>query len=195
MANPHETAIDLLRRAHAELMRGRGESGEENFTPGKGEARMAAEQAHSGGHGNVKSAEPQGMGKNAPDDRVPDIQEGSEPTVLKGTGPVPSRGHEYSALAGPAARSGELGDIRRQAALKELEKERSSEGNKESVARAPEPHGEGRVGEVKAPAKAPADENKKAEFEGVPPFAKEPLGGDGWGKARVKVKEMYAARK
>ncbi|HXJ92619.1 MAG TPA: hypothetical protein VMT20_07020 [Terriglobia bacterium] len=189
----HEEAIALMERAKKELERGRGQSGEITASPGEKEARMAAEQGHDGGAGNKTSNKPGSAG--APDRAADSAEESRGSQNLTGHGPVPSAGNRRSALAGPAAASGELADIRRQAALKELEKERSSEGNKESVAPAPAAEGEGRIGEVKAPAKGPPDRNKKAEFEGVPPFAKEPLGGDGWGKAAQKAREMFAAKK
>ncbi len=194
MANAHETAMELIARAHAELMRGRGEGGEMT-SPGQKEARMSAEQGHDGGAGNKLSNRPQGDMGNAPD-KPADSAENSKGTQnLSGHGPVPSGGNRRSAKAGPPAVAGVLSDIRRQAALKELEKERSSGGNKFSNTPGPAAEGEGRVGDVKAPAKAPADKNKRAEFEGVPPFSKESLGGDGWGKAAMKARQMFAAKK
>ncbi len=173
-------------------MRGRGQGGE-IMSPGQKEARMGAEQGHDGGKGNKITNEPGSAG--APD-RPADVQEasrGSENT--SGTGPAPSAGNRRSALSGPAAASGELADIRRQAALKELEREKSSEGNKESVSKAPEAPAGKRVGDVRPPAGEPPDKNQRAEFEGVPPFAKETLGGDGWGKAAMKARQMFAAKK
>ena len=190
----HEEAIALMERAKQELMRGRGES-RVITSPGQKESRMAAEQGHDGGAGNKLSNRPQGDMGNAPD-RAPDVQANSKGSQnLSGHGPVHSAGNRRSTLPGPPAVSGVLSDIRRQAALKELEKERSSAGNKVSNSPGSAPGNEKRIGDVKAPVKAPADRNKKAEFEGVPPFSKESLGGDGWGKAAAKAREMYAAKK
>ncbi len=194
MASPHETAMELIARAHAELMRGRGE-GPGVPSPGQKEARMSAEQGHDGGAGNKISNRPQGDMGNKPDAPADSAENSKGTQNLSGHGPVPSGGNRRAGMPGPPAVSGVLSDIRRQAALKELEKERSSAGNAISNSKGPAPEGEGRVGDVKAPAKAPADRNKKAEFEGVPPFAKESLGGDGWGKAAMKARQMFAAKK
>lgn len=83
--------------------------------------------------------------------------------------------------------------IRRIAANNELTKR--SDGNKESVAPAPPaPSNKKRVGDVKAPVEPKTDGNRLVA-EGVPPFAKESLSGDGWTRASAKAREMFAAKK
>jgi hypothetical protein len=195
MASAHEEAIALMERAKKEIERGRGLGGEISQSPGMQEARMSAEQGHDGGAGNKLSNRPQGDMGNKPDRPADSAENSKGDQNLSGHGPVPSGGNRRSAKPAPHAVSGVLSDIRRQAAIKELEKERSSAGNAISNSPGPAPEGEGKVGDVRPPAKAPPDKNKKAEFEGVPPFAKEGLGGDGWGKAAAKAREMYAAKK
>jgi len=189
----HEEAIALMERAKQELERGRGMSGSITASPGEKEAKMAAEQGHDGGAGNKTSNRPGSAG--APD-KPADVQENSKGSQnLSGHGPAPSAGNRRSALAGPAAASGVLNDIRRQAALKELEKERSSGGNAHSNTPGSAEPGKAH-GDVKAPAPPPPEANKGAPgFEGQPPFTKESLSGDGWGKAALKAKQMYAAKK
>ncbi len=186
----HESTVALLSRVAGSL--GPKASEDSVSSPGRKEAQMAAESGHDGGGGNTRSNRP---GAADVGDPAPDQHEAASPSQMRGAGPVPSSGNIRSNLGGPSAQSGVIGDIRRQAALKELESGKSSGGNERSNPPAPPARKGTKEGDVKAPAKAPADTNKGAEFEGVPPFAKESIGGDGWSKAREKTKEMVAARK
>jgi len=189
----HETTVELLKRVEGDVGK-RGGKALQPPSPGAREAQGAAERSmpaevnHDGGGGNTRSNRPGSA--DIPDPAV-NMHDKSEPSVLHGTGPVPSGGNLVSNLSAEEMPKG-IVDIRRMAALKELEKGPSSEGNAESVTPAPAPARGARVGDVKAPAKPPADTNKGAAFEGVPPFTKEPLAGDGWTRARQKAKEMFA---
>lgn len=193
----HESTIDLLKRVQGDITTRGGKAEPSGYeTIGKTEAKNAAERTmpgeanHDGGKGSVKTNEP---GKADIPDEVADQHGGSGP--LSGAGPVRSGGNILSAMAGPAAASGELGDIRRQAAIKELERAPSSEGNRDSNDASPFPPASQRVGDVKAPGGEPADKNKGSGFEGVPAFSKESLSGDGWSRARAKSKDMWAKAK
>ena len=103
-------------------------------------------------------------------------------------------GNRRSNPPGPRAPSGVLSDIRRMAILKDLEKQRSSGGNAKANSPGSAPSNMKKVGDVKAPAQEPPDKNKGAEFEGTPPFSKESLGGDGWGKAAEHARQMFAEK-
>ena len=185
-----ESPTDLIRRALAEIEKGKA-SEPVGQTFGAKEAVLAAEHGHDGGKGAVKTNEPGSAG--APE-KAPNPQEDSKGNEnITGTGPVPSAGNRRSALPGPPAQSGVV-DIRRMAAMKELESEKSSGGNKFSNTPGKEMPPSERVGNVQAPAGEPPDRNK-ALVEGVPPFSKESLSGDGWGKAAAKAKQMFAAKK
>lgn len=89
--------------------------------------------------------------------------------------------------AGPAAA---LAVIRHIAASQAI----ASDGNKESVKNAPPAaSNDARVGDVHAPAKAPADRNT-ARPEKRPPFAGEPLSGDGWGRAADAARKQLRGK-
>ena len=191
----HESNIALLQRVGKEIKRGKGNA--TNDSPGQKEAKaaaqvnMAAEEGHSGGEGNKTTNAPGSFGGN---EDVADPQDGSS-GPLKGAGPVPSDGHLHSNLTGAVARSGVV-DIRKEAAIKALESEKSSGGNAHSNTPGSAPGNEKRIGDVPSPAKDPADKNTNGDgFEGSPPLAgKDSLKGDGWGRAREKSKQMFAAR-
>jgi hypothetical protein len=189
----HEGNIALLARVKADIERGKGS----NTSIGSREAtaaaqrNMPAETGHDGGKGETKTNEP---GSANPGDRAADVQEESKGPMTS-AGPPPSDGHLTSNMTA-AAMPGGVVDMRRMAAMKELEKGPTSEGNKESNSPGKAMANEKRIGDVKAAAKSPGDKNTEGDgFEGVPPFAKESLGGDGWGKAAQKARQMYAAKK
>jgi hypothetical protein len=196
-APEHEENIALLKRVAGEIAKGHGG---DKISPGQHEAKAAAqknmpsEENHSGGEGNKTTNAPGSFGDN---EDVAEPSENSTGTENMATAKVAaSGGHLESNLRGPAAASGKLPDMRRQAALKDLEKGPTSEGNKESNPPGKAGGNEKRIGDVKPAAKTPPDKNKGGDdFEGVPPFAKESLQGDGWNKAREKAKQMYASSK
>jgi hypothetical protein len=200
----HETNVALLARIKSELEKGHGS---DKATPGMQEAHaaaqrgMPAEQAHSSGDGQAKSNEPgPGLARNEP---VVDIHEGSpEERKIQSAGPVPSRGALVTNDSGPAAASG-VAEIRKLAAAKEMSRPdskfppitKSGDGNKESNLHGDAPANTGRIGNVKAPAKAPPDKNRTGDqFEGTPAFAKESLAGDGFQKAGLKARQMWAKK-
>jgi hypothetical protein len=194
----HESNIALLQRVKGEIAKGHGG---DTISPGQREAssaaqkNMPAEENHSGGEGNKTTNAPgSGFPKSEP---VADIQaDGTGHDVAISGGPEPSDGQVHSNLSGPAAASGKLPDMRRQAALKDLEKGPTSEGNKESNPPGKAGANDKRIGDVETNGKEPPDKNKGDDgFEGVPPFAKESLSGDGWTRANAKAKQMYAAKK
>ena len=193
----HEPNIALLKRVSAELQKGHGG---DKISPGQREAsaaaqkNMASEEGHDGGKGNAKTNEPGSFGDN---EDVAEPSANSKGTQNMATAKVAdSGGHLESNLRGPAAKTGVLPDMRRQAALKDLEKGPTSGGNTKSNTPGDAAANEKRIGDVKPAAKAPADKNKGGDgFEGVPPFAKEALSGDGWSKAGAKAKQMFAAKK
>ena len=118
-----------------------------------------------------------------------------EEAKLKDVASVPSRGNTISAQPGPPAQSGVV-EIRRMAAMKELEAARSSGGNAHSNTPGPPPEKENRIGDVKAPAASPPDKNKTGdEWEGNPAggVVAEKLAGDGWTRAREKAKKIAPA--
>jgi hypothetical protein len=192
----HESTISLLQRVAGDIGPRKGKA-EPSDTPGSREARGAAERsmpseaAHDGGDGQRRSNKPgsASIPDSAADQR--DKSEGDPGAHMTGTGPVKSGGNLVSTLAGEAMPNGVV-NMRRAAAIRGLESGDTSDGNKQSVSPAPRPIAEGRVGDVKAPAKDPADKNT-GSFEGVPPFAKEPLSGDGWTRAREKARKMAPA--
>jgi hypothetical protein len=193
----HEPNIALLKRVSAEISKGKGG---DTISPGQREAsaagqkNMPAEEGHSGGEGNKTTNAPGSFGDN--EDVAEPSANSHGTTDMASAKSAPSSGHLESNLRGPAAKTGVLPDIRRQAALKELESEKSSGGNAKSNSPGSAGSNEKRIGDVKPAAKAPGDSNKGGDgFEGVPPFAKEALSGDGWNKARSKAKEMFAAKK
>lgn len=191
----HEPAIAMLARVKGEIERGKGNN--TAMSPGKREARNAAEtrmtgeENHTGGEGNKTTNAP---GSAGGPDRAPDIHtESSGEENMTGTGPIPSRGNLVSNLAGPPARSGVV-EMRRMAAAKGLESGSTSGGNRRSNPPGKADSNEARIGDVKAPAKAPADKNTEGDgFEGKPPFSGEQLRGDGWTKAREKARTLAPA--
>jgi hypothetical protein len=191
----HESTTALLARVAGDIgpRKGKAEDSSVADSPGRQAARevsMPSEANHDGGEGNKTTNAP-----GSPDipDPVADQHDKSYPSQMSGTEPVRSGGNILSAMPGPKAQSGELPDIRRTASLAALEKGKSSAGNAISNARGmAEPNSE-RMGDVKAPAKAPPDKNT-GSYEGTPPFAKESLSGDGWSKAGAKAKQMWAKK-
>lgn len=193
----HEPNIALLKRVAAEIASGHGG---DTISPGQKEAsaaaqkNMPAEEGHDGGKGSVKTNEP---GSARQGDAVAEPSSNSRGTQNMANAEVKDTdGHVTSNFPGPAARTGVLPDMRRQAALKELEKGPTSGGNNRSNPEQPFPPASKRIGDVETGGKSPADKNKGGDgFEGVPPFAKESLSGDGWSRANAKAKQMYAAKK
>jgi hypothetical protein len=190
-SSEHESNIALLKRVKGEIEKGKGG---DKVSPGQAEASAAAqrnmpsEEGHDGGKGSIKTNEPGSFNTN---EEVVDPQDASK-GPLSGAGPVPSEGHLRSNLTGAVARGG-IVEMRRMAASKGLEAGKTSEGNKESNPSQPEPPASKRIGDVKAAAKAPGDKNTEGDgFEGVPPFAKESLKGDGWTRAAEKAKKLVA---
>jgi hypothetical protein len=191
----HESNIKLLQRVKGEIDKGKG--GDTITSPGRKEAmgaaqkNMPSEENHDGGEGNKTTNKPGSFGGN---EDVADPQDASK-GPMTGAGPAPSDGHLRSNLTGDAARGG-IVEMRRMAAAKGLEAGKTSEGNKESNPPGKAGGNEKRIGDVKAPAKDPADKNTEGDgFEGVPPFAKETLSGDGWTRAREKARKLAPAAK
>jgi hypothetical protein len=187
----HETNIALLARVKGEIEKGKGG---DTISPGRREAasvqkNMPSEEDHDGGEGNKTTNRPGSFPGNEPP-ADPQANSSGERT-LTNAGPAPSDGHLRSTLTGEVARGG-IVDMRRQAAIKGLEDGRTSEGNKDSNPPGKAGPNEKRIGDVGTPAKEPADRNT-GEFEGVPPFAKESLSGDGWTRAREKARKMAPA--
>lgn len=193
----HESNIELLNRVKGEIQKGQKTPDSIGTKEAKAAAQkgMPAEQSHSPGGGNTRSNEPgSGLARNEP---VVDLHSGSaEERKMASAGPVPSRGSTVSNAPGPAAPSG-IVEIRRMAALKDLEAGRSSEGNKESVAPAPTPAKGDRIGNVAAPAAAPPDRNRTGDlWEGNPAgglAGAEKLSKDGWTRAREKARKIAPA--
>jgi hypothetical protein len=192
----HESNISLLKRVAGEIKRGKGDA--TNDSPGAREARaaaqvnMGAEEGHDGGDGNKTSNRP---GSFATNEETVDPQDASKGTrTMSGTGPVPSEGHLRSNLTAAAAPSGVI-DIRRGAALKALESERSSGGNAHSNRPGNAPGNEKRIGDVESSGKTPLDRNKGSFDDGKVPLAgKDSLAGDGWGKAAARAKKLAPSR-
>lgn len=93
----------------------------------------------------------------------------------------------------PAGPEAILATIRRIAANGEIT--RRSDGQKDSVRKPPmAPANAKKVGDVTATTEEVPDKNK-GMVEGVPPFAKESLSGDGWTRASAKARQMFAAKK
>lgn len=189
----HESNIKLLQRVKGEIDKGKG--GDTITSPGRREAQGAAqknmpsEENHDGGEGNKTTNAPGSFRGNEQAANPQDASKGP----LTGAGPAPSDGHLRSTLTGEVARGG-IVEMRRMAAAKGLEAGRTSEGNKESNPPGSAPGNEKRIGDVGAPGKGPADRNTNGDgFEGVPPFAKESLMGDGWTKAREKARKLAPA--
>lgn len=199
----HESNIALLARVKKDIERGK-DSGT-SISPGKREAmqaaqkNMSAETGHSGGEGQKRSNEPAGI--PARSEPVADIHADSSEERKMQAGPAPSRGQFQTVAAAPSAASG-VQDIRRMAAAKELSRpdtkfppvKRSGDGNKHSNLPGPEAASEKRIGDVRPPAKAPADKNTGEGFEGTPPFAKQSLSGDGWKGAAMRARQMWAKK-
>lgn len=187
----HESNIKLLQRVGSEIKRGKGDA--TNDSPGSREAQaasqknMPAEENHSGGEGNKTTNAP---GQFDDNEEVADPQDASK-GPNKSAGPVPSDGNLHSNLTASLMPKGVV-DIRRGAALAALEKGPSSEGN--AISNTPGSAGgnEKRIGDVTMSGKTPNDRNT-GEFEGTPPFGKEPLKGDGWTTAREKAKKLAPA--
>ena len=191
----HETNIALLKRVAGEIQKGKGgDSIGHQEAKAASQKNMPAEENHDGGKGSVKTNEPGSFGDN---EDVAEPSANSSGTQNMATAKVAdSGGHLESNLRGPAARTGVLPDMRRQAALKDLEKGPTSGGNNRSNPPGKAGGNEKRIGDVKPAAKTPPDRNKGGDdYEGVPPFAKESLSGDGWSKAKEKAKQMYASSK
>jgi len=192
----HEPNIKLLQRVAADVKRGK--ASDTSNSPGAREARaaaqtnMAAEEGHDGGEGNKTTNRPGSFGSNG---HAVDPQENSRGTEsITGSGPVPSEGHLRSNLTGPAARRGVV-DIRRGAALKALESEKSSAGN--AISNSPGHAGgnEARIGDVKSPAGTPPDRNTNAGgFEKVPQELGKDNVGKGWGKAAAAARKLAPSR-
>lgn len=191
----HEANVKLLQRVASELKRGK--ASDTASSPGAREAHaaaqtnMAAEEGHSGGEGNKTTNAPGSARRGEP---VANPQENSRGTVnTTRTGPDRSAGNVRSVLAGPAARSGVV-DIRRGAAIKALEAERSSAGNAHSNAPGHAAGNEARIGDVRPPASAPADRNTNASsFEGAPNEIGKDVTGDGFARARQLAKKLAPA--
>jgi hypothetical protein len=189
----HETNIKLLQRVKGEIDKGKG--GDTITSPGRQEAmgaaqkNMPSEEGHDGGEGNRTTNKPGSFGGNDPAANPQDASKGPN----TGAGPAPSDGHLRTNLTGDVARGG-MKDMRRAAAIKGLEAGPVSEGNRDSNPPGKAGGNEKRIGDVAAPAKDPADKNTNGDgFEGVPPFAKESLMGDGWTKAREKARKLAPA--
>ncbi len=106
-----------------------------------------------------------------------------------------SQGNTKTNPPGPAAPLGVV-EIRLMAA-KGLESGMSSGGNAESVADPPSaPAGHKTKPTIsKRPDATMVKGGGKENVEGVPPFAKESLSGDGWTRAQMRAREMFASKK
>ena len=194
----HESTIDLLAKVKAEMERGHATP---EPSPGKRSAmqaaqiEMPAERGHSGGEGNTSTNKPGSAHESDP--AADEGADSSEERKITGAGPVPSSGQALSNLPGSAMAPG-IVDIRRMAAMKGIEAGRSSEGNARSNPPGKAAPNSGRIGDVKAPAKAPADNNagNAASLE-TPPQAmsKDAVGsgGDPWARAAQKARKLVKA--
>jgi hypothetical protein len=182
----HESIIEQLSRIEGEVKGGKAVPQD---SPGRKEAaaaaqrEMPAERGHEGGGGQRDSNDPAPPAAHGETPPNPNPSNDAPGDRLSGAAAVPSRGNAISAKGAPSWPSG-ANTIRGLAAERAL-----SDGNKEPNLPGKAAANTARVGDVKAPAKEPTDRNKPAS-EATPPFAKEPLGGDGWGKARAGAKKL-----
>lgn len=182
----HESIIEQLSRIEGEVKSGKAVTQD---SPGRKEAasaaqrEMPAERAHGGGGGQRDSNDPAPPAAHGEPPPNPAPSNGAREDKLSGAAAVPSAGNALSAKGAPSWPSG-ANRIRGLAAERAL-----SDGNKQSNLPGSAPDDSARVGDVKAPAKAPSDRNDAAP-EATPPYAKEPLAGDGWNKARAGAKKL-----
>jgi hypothetical protein len=188
----HESIIEQLSRIEGEVKGGKAVPQD---SPGRKEAtaaaqrEMGAERGHSGGGGQRDSNDPAPAAAHGETPPNPAPSNGAPEDKLTGAASVPSRGNAVSAKGAPSWPSG-ANTIRGLAAERAL-----SDGNKDSNLPGSAPPNSARVGDVSPPAKEPTDKNTKPGSEATPPFAKESLAGDGWGRARAGAKKLLKSAK